>query len=229
MMSMTNLHTPSPAPPLNGEGITRTTVRSFPPLSKGRARVGVQYLPTINALKIFMGLSLYAFMANALTPAHAAPDDDFGRLFSRQNERKNLDVLRQNQKLKVITPQDNAQPEPTAEAAPIELPAPVTLQGFVKRSDGKSTLWVNNKAVQEDSSVDNVHIGKLGKRAEKNKIGADSVNVKIPANGKQIRLKAGQRYEPETNEIRELQVVEKAKRLNLEETGVISNDEKSLP
>ena len=50
------------------------------------------------------------------------------------------------------------------------------------------------------------------------------MDVKIPANGKKIHLKAGQMYEPETNQIIELQVVEKAKRLNLEETGVIDGN-----
>ena len=53
------------------------------------------------------------------------------------------------------------------------------------------------------------------------------MDVKIPANGKQIRLKAGQMYAPEDNKIYEMQVVEKAKRLNLEQRGVIDGgDEK---
>jgi len=159
--------------------------------------------------------------------AYAAPDD-FGRLFSRPAERKNLDVLRQNQKLKVITPQDIVQPEQTISAAPAELPDPIALQGFVKRSDGTSTLWINNKVVQEGSAVDNVQIGKL--HEQRGGVGSsDSLNVKIPANGKQVRLKAGQVYMPDINQIREMRVLEKEKHLNLEETGVISNDEKSLP
>lgn len=154
----------------------------------------------------------------------AAPDDDFGRLFSRANERKNLDILRQNQKLKVITPQDNIQTEPLAVEVPPELPEPITMQGYVKRSDGASTLWINNKAVQEDSAIDNVQIGKLNKQTGSAQTGADSLNVKIPANGKHIRLKAGQVYEPETNQIKELKLLEKEKQLRLEETGVIGNE-----
>lgn len=154
----------------------------------------------------------------------AAPDDDFGRLFSRANERKNLDILRQNQKLKVITPQDNIPAEPLAVEVPPELPEPITMQGYVKRSDGASTLWINNKAVQEDSAIDNVQIGKLNKQTGSAQAGADSLNVKIPANGKHIRLKAGQVYEPETNQIKELKLLEKEKQLRLEETGVIGNE-----
>jgi hypothetical protein len=160
----------------------------------------------------------------------AAPNDNFGRLFSRPAERNNLDNLRQNQKLKVISPQDNPQPETTADAAPPALPDPITLQGYVKRGDGtKSTLWINNQAVEEDSMVDNVQIGRLNKRGfSKKGASTEGVDVKIPANGKHIQLKAGQMYDPESNQIIEMHVVEKAKRLNLEETGVIDDgDEKS--
>lgn len=169
---------------------------------------------------------ILALLASSL--AVAAPDDDFGRLFSRPAERKNLDVLRQNQKLKVITPQDLIQPDAAVAVVPAELPDPITLQGFVKRSDGTSTLWINNKAVQEDSAVDNVQIGRLHEQRSNAGASSDSLNVRIPANGKHVRLRAGQIYIPESNQIREMKIIEKEKHLNLEETGMISSDEKSL-
>lgn len=179
----------------------------------------------INTFAIFWFSVSVGLLTN--TP-QAAQNDDFGRLFSRPAERKNLDYLRQNQKLKVITPQEAKQPEPAEAAAPVELPAPITLQGYVKRSDGASTLWVNNKAVQENSAVDDVQIGKLHTQTDSMQAG-DGLNVKIPANGKQVRLKAGQMYVPEINQIRELKTVEKAKRMNLEETGVIGSDGRFQP
>lgn len=161
----------------------------------------------------------------ALEQVQAAPNDNLGRLFSRPNERNNLDYLRQNQKLKIITPQTEPQIENISDPVQAELPAPITLQGYVKRSDGtKSTLWINNQAVQEDSTVDNVQVGRLNKRGNST---GDALNLKIPANGKHIRLKAGQVYEPETNKIKELKTLEKEKRLNLEETGGIGDDSHS--
>lgn len=227
MYKITKLFTPTLTLPLKWEGNKRDAKISIPFPLRGRVRVGVQYSQSATTLKMTTALLITLLMATLFTSAQAAPDDDFGRLFSRQNERKSLDVKRQNQKLKVITPQD-LQLEPVANAAPPELPNPITLQGYVKRSDGASTLWINNQAVQEDSAIDNVQIGRL--KGHKNKAGAgsDSLNVKIPASGKQIRLKAGQVYMPETNQIVELKTVEKAKRLNLEETGAIGDDEKSL-
>lgn len=158
-------------------------------------------------------------------PLQAAPDGNFGRLFSKPNERNNLNVLRQNQKLKTIIAQETEQPEQVAEPAKIELPAPVTMQGYVKRSDGTSTLWINNQAMQENSTVDNVKIGQLNQRGySKNGANTEGIDIKIPANGKRVRLKAGQMYEPENNKVYEMQVVEKARRLNLEQSGVIDDD-----
>lgn len=164
-------------------------------------------------------LILVMLISSCTTVVFAAPDDGFGRLFSRPNERSNLDNLRQNKKLKVVAPEPV---EPGVEAEPVELPAPITLQGYVKRSDGsKSTLWINNQPVQEDSMVNDVKIGRLNKRNNSSQEGLD---VKIPANGRNVRLKAGQVYEPETNQVRELKTVEKEKQLNFEETGVIGDE-----
>jgi hypothetical protein len=158
--------------------------------------------------------------------AHAETNDQFGRLFSKPNERSNLNVLRQNQKLKTITQQEKQQLEAIVNAEPAELPDPIALQGYVIRNDGtKNTLWINNKAVQEDSTVNNVKIGRLNQRGfSKNGTSTEGVDVRISANGKRIRLKAGQMYEPENNKIYEMQVVEKAKRLNLERSGIIGDD-----
>jgi hypothetical protein len=179
---------------------------------------------------LIIGL-LLGSLAGGLTQVQAAQNDNLGRLFSRPDERKNLDYLRQNQPLKTVTPAENLQSEEALDAVPLALPDPITLQGYVKRSDGtKSTLWINNQAVQEDSTVDNVQIGKLNQQERSNLDDSpDGLEVKIPANGKRIRLKAGQVYEPETNQIKELKAVEKEKQLNLEETGVIGGSNEKSP
>jgi hypothetical protein len=176
-------------------------------------------------MKKIAKLLVISLLSSLATVANAA-NDDFGRLFSRPNERATLDNMRQNQQLKAVNPKENAPAEGDAEnAAPTALPDPITLQGYVKRSDGsKSTLWINGQAVQEGSTVDNLQIGKLNKQGfSKKGASTEGINVKIPGNGKQVRLKAGQMYEPENDQIVEMQVVEKAKLLNLEETGVIDD------
>lgn len=175
--------------------------------------------------RIFLCSTLVSLLAGTSLLSHA--EEDFGRLFSRPQERKNLDYLRKNQPLKVIKQEDAAEIDTMAEAAPIVLPEPIKLQGYVKRSDGqKSTLWINDQAVQEDSVVDDVNIGKL--RGGRGKNDGEGLDVKIPANGKQLRLRAGQVYEPENNQIKELKTVEKEKQIYLEETGAIG-EEQYLP
>ena len=177
---------------------------------------------TLKLHKMRLSFLVGLLMSILTLQVQAEATGQFGRLFTKPSERTNLNVLRQSQQLKVVTPQDKPDPEDGAEAESAALPNPVTLQGYVKRSDGASTLWINKQAVQEDSSVDDVKIGRLNQQGfSKKGTGVEGVDVKIPANGKKIHLKAGQMYEPETNQIIELQVVEKAKRLNLEETGVI--------
>lgn len=173
-------------------------------------------------------VSLILSLSGYLTPVKATQDDSFGRLFSRPAERNNLDNLRQNQKLKTVIPQPDI--DESANVAPVSTD-PVTLQGYVKRSDGvKSTLWINNQAVQEGGTVDNVQVGNLNKRNNaKGTQTSEALELKMPSNGKRIRLKAGQVYEPDTNQIKELRTVEKERQLNLEETGVIDgNDERDL-
>lgn len=176
---------------------------------------------------IHIGLLVGLMTVTLVAQSQAASNDSLGRLFSRPNERNNLDYLRQSQKLKAINPQPE---EEKLEVAPTELPEPITLQGYVKRSDGKkSTLWINNQAVQEGGTLNSIQIGRLNRRGSSSKGGdADSVDIKIPASGKHVRLKAGQVYEPDTNQIKELKTVEKERWLNLEEAGVVDgSDEKS--
>lgn len=168
-------------------------------------------------------LTCLILVVSSFAVAQAASNEDFGRLFSRPAERDKLDYLRQNKVLKLAMPEAN-QDEEIADA-PLILPAPITMQGYVKRSDGsKSTLWINNQAVQEDSIVDDVNIGKLNQNSNK----IEGLDVKIPASGKRIRLKAGQMYEPETNQIKELKIIAKEKQLNLQETGEVNANNAEL-
>jgi len=121
--------------------------------------------------------------------------EPIGRLFTTPAERSNLDYLRQTKKnLPVVV---NTPTEGSAEATPVALPDAINLQGYVKRSDGKKgTVWVNDKALQENTGNKDVVVGKLPTDGNR-------VPIKLPANGKQLTLKAGQVYDPESNKVRE--------------------------
>ena len=138
-------------------------------------------------------LIVTAFKTITATATAAEP---IGRLFTSPAERSNLDYLRQTKK-KLITPTIVEAQIDAPEAAPIVLPEVVNLQGYVKRNDGKQgTVWVNDKALQENSGNKEVQVGKLQENSNR-------VPIKLSANGKRLNLKAGQVYDPENNRVRE--------------------------
>lgn len=127
-----------------------------------------------------------------LLPSLAMATEPLGRLFSTPAERANLDFLRQTKKVEL--PQAD-QPVPVATAP--ALPSSISVQGYVKRSDGKqSTVWVNHTPIQENSDTSEVQVGKLRD--------GNQVQLKLPANGKRLSLKPGQVYIPETDSVSEI-------------------------
>ncbi|MEE9331216.1 MAG: hypothetical protein V3U89_03190 [Methylophilaceae bacterium] len=125
-----------------------------------------------------------------------AADEALGRLFSTPIQRSNLDILREAKKNQP-TPTETVVQETIIERKPVMLPAAINVQGYVKRNDGKKgTVWVNGKALQEQSSNKDVQVGRLPKNSNR-------VPIRIPANGKRLTLKAGQTYDLATNKTRE--------------------------
>jgi hypothetical protein len=139
---------------------------------------------------------LFIFFSQLVFGQLAIAAEPIGRLFTSPAERSNLDYLRQTKK-KLIAPVITETPADIVEAAPIVLPEAVNLQGYVKRNDGKQgTVWVNDKALQENSRNKDVVVGKLSENSNR-------VPIKLSANGRRLNLKAGQVYDPETNRVRE--------------------------
>jgi hypothetical protein len=166
-------------------------------------------------MKHLLSLMLYVLS----TSLAAAEHDDFARLFSHASERNDLDKLRQKQQLKAT------------QALPVltVLQQPVSLHGYVKRNDGKkSTLWINNQAVQEESTLGNVHVGRLNQRRLTSgaSLMSEGVDVSLSANAQTIRLQAGQRYTQATNQIQALPGKENSKSLDLADTDAIITHEK---
>ena len=141
-------------------------------------------------------LLLFVFFSQLVIGQSALAAEPLGRLFTSPAERSNLDYLRQTKK-KLVLPVVSEAPTDALEAAPILLPEAVNLQGYVKRNDGKDgTVWVNNQALQENSSNKDVRVGRLSENSNR-------VPIKLSANGRNLNLKAGQVYDPQTGRVRE--------------------------
>ncbi|MEM7292223.1 MAG: hypothetical protein AAF420_02350, partial [Pseudomonadota bacterium] len=84
-------------------------------------------------------------------------------------------------------------PKPKPKPKPVVLPR-VTFQGYVTRSDGETTVWVNNRPVGEGQQVrKNVRVLSVDE-------GAGKTRVSLPDNST-ISLKPGQRFEPKNRRV----------------------------
>jgi len=77
------------------------------------------------------------------SPALAAADADLGRLFSTPQHRAQLDDLRRRN-VPITRPQ------------PAQADTNIALQGIVRRSSGRSTIWINGKARQDTLPVQSI-------------------------------------------------------------------------
>lgn len=167
-----------------------------------------------------MTLMLLIGMLMGIQPQQLWAEDGLGRLFSSPVERKKLDMLRKQQKSAVAQPLQQSLAKPAYET----LSEPISLQGYVKRSDGVTTLWVNHKSIQENHTEAHIEIGSLQPASRNAADTADRLQVRIPASEKMIYLMPGQHYDPETGRIIETNMLENTKQLRLEQTGVVDDD-----
>jgi hypothetical protein len=122
------------------------------------------------------------------TVANAARGEQpLGRLFFTPAERSQLDQARTH---KHRSPQ-------SAAAEPVALPATqtITYSGIVRRSDGKSILWLNNRAAEEREALAGLPVD--------GRVGADGAVTLQNASGGTVRLKVGQRAELQTGKVAE--------------------------
>ena len=116
---------------------------------------------------------------SASADSQGQPARHLGRLFSTPQERALLDARRDGS---VIESQSAA---PATAAPPTTPPAPLLLNGVVQRSNGQTTVWLNDAPLAERDG----------------KVQPDrSVQLRLPS-GKRVTLKPGQSYDETTGAI----------------------------
>ena len=130
-------------------------------------------------------MRMHAFLAGlffSLTfPAWAA-DPTVGRLFFTPSQRASLDVAR-SQRTRVTvateTTQEVVQP----------VPQTITYGGMIRRSDGRSTVWINNRPVHDGNATE-------GSPTVVRRVAPDgAVTLEVPQSNRRIDLKVGQSVE----------------------------------
>lgn len=119
--------------------------------------------------------------AGSLLAASACQAELTGRFFFTPQERAALDAARQHSDL----------PEEVSAAASHT----VTLEGFVKRSSGKTTTWINQIPQNENENPQGIAIA--GKASA-----PQAVPLLLPS-GKRVEIKAGQTYDTASGKVRE--------------------------
>lgn len=125
----------------------------------------------------------------ALSAADACSAASLNRLFLTTAERNRLDQLRDS----------GLEDDPilTDGAAPVAKPTDqFILNGFVKRSSGKNTAWINSQPQNESTHTEGILV--LGRNAK-----SPAMSVQLPS-GKKIRLKAGQTFDIDKGKLHEV-------------------------
>jgi len=125
----------------------------------------------------------------ASTPAAAQAQERLGRLFFTPAQRASLDVARSQRARAALSTE-----KPEQEATPV--PQIITYSGHIRRSDGKTTVWINNQAVHDRESA--------GAAAIVGRVRPDgSVTLQVPQSGRSVSLKPGQSVELLTGAVEE--------------------------
>ena len=126
-------------------------------------------------------------MAIALLLCAGVANADLGRLFFTPTQRAALDNARKQNTRIEIAPEKVPPPPPPS-------PQSVSVDGVVRSSDGKSTVWLNNRAV-------------TGRQADGLTVSTNRndnrVRLSVPQSGRSIDLKVGQTVEIVSGTIQE--------------------------
>ena len=135
-------------------------------------------------------LALIVLMAGAGTAAGA----EFGRMFFTPAQRAALDSFRKQNIQSAIVIEDDRDKDLVVAPPPPSGPEHMSVGGMVRRSDGKNTAWINNRAVEagQPGGV-NVAPGKNDNR----------VKLTAPQSGRSFELKVGQTVDVTSGTIEE--------------------------
>lgn len=131
-------------------------------------------------------LAATALIACSVTQATEFDDQ---RVFTRAEDRARLDRAREGVRLESRGGGERR----AVVTEPPKVPE-VRLQGFIRRSDGPPAVWVNDDNTLSGDRVE----GRL--QVESGRIDGQTVLIRLP-DGRYIRLKPGQRYDPDSGRV----------------------------
>lgn len=117
----------------------------------------------------------------ALSAPATAADSTVGRLFFTPSQRASLDVARsQRTRVTVATERTEELLQPA--------PQTITYGGMIRRSDGQTTVWLNNRRVDESRPA-------AGSTIVRQVRPNGAVTLEVPQSNRRVDLKVGQSVE----------------------------------
>ena len=136
----------------------------------------------------------FIFLSSTCVGAEVVP---IGRLFSTPAQRANLDRLRQSTKRGEAIKLASEEATPELPVLPVEpVHEQFSLDGFVRRSSGKGTTWINQVPQNEGAVSQNILV-----RQQLSK--PPAVSILLPS-GKRINLKVGQTFDTVSGRVLEV-------------------------
>jgi hypothetical protein len=125
---------------------------------------------------------LVCLMVAVVSGPAAAADPPIGRLFFTPAQRASLDIARsQRTRATVAT-------ERTEQVVEQPVPQTLTYGGMVRRSDGRTTVWINDRPVDDQEAA--------GGSTVIRRVGPDgAVTLEVPQSKRRVDLKVGQSVE----------------------------------
>lgn len=146
------------------------------------------------------GLGALVFML-CLIGNTASLADELGRLFFSSEQRAALDQARRRAREPAVDPTPDVSipqlPFASEFDSERERQDPISVNGYVKRSNGAQTVWINGL----DSWQGN--LGELGIDPNKVRLEASQVRLPLGPEPSGVLLKPGQSFDPNSNEVRD--------------------------
>jgi len=135
----------------------------------------------LKRLIVLCALAAAAAPAQVAAQAAARAAEPVGRLFFTPAQRASLDIARtQRARTALSTERTEETAAPVAQT--------ITYGGMVRRSDGKSTVWINNRPINDQEPVDGATlVGRVRPDG--------GVSLQVPQSGRSVDLKPGQSIE----------------------------------
>ena len=140
-------------------------------------------------------LALALLAAVVWGAAGTAAAEDLGRLFLTPDERERLDRARQGTaEIVEARPRERRQIVTQQEEEAPQVPL-IMVNGFVQRSDGTTTAWVNGmNTIDGDFASEYIAV-------ETPAVGSNHVRIRTPAHMPDVDLMPGQAYEPSAQQV----------------------------